>query len=333
MRRYGAVDSKLVDISRQVRTLAEANIRYIILHKKFASSEQLAAWQEWLTFEPLHEDADLIVYSTGPRLGADYTLAHRLNDEIGLIYAVPTPLNVIQGGLLQVDARWGSDGAANRDYSICLSLSHASGGIAQTDCKPLSPTWPPSQWAADEIVRDSHMLLVDPSLPPGPYTMSLSLMDSDTEVVTGHPASIGSIQVDPLRPTHSLEAFWEDVILLQGYDLSQSEESLELTLYWQARRKMATSYKIFVHVIDPDSGTIVAQDDAVPRRWTYPTTDWQRDEVVRDVIPLSLNGVPPGRYSLWVGLYDQATGERLPVYAADGERHPGNAVTLTSVDH
>lgn len=332
LRQNNTVDPALVDVSRQVRTLAEADIHYIILHKNFASPEQLAAWQDWLTFEPRHEDADLIVYSTGPRLGTDFTLAHRLDDEIGLIRAAPTPPNVIQGGLLQVDTRWGSGDAGGRDYDVCLSLGDASGEIGQTRCGPLSATWPTSQWNEDEIVRGFHTLLVDPFLQPGPYTVSVSLMDSDTGVVTGHPASIGSIQVDPLRPTHPLEALWGDVILLHGYDLNQSEESLELTLYWQARHKMNTSYKIFVHLIDPDSGAIVTQDDAVPRRWTYATTEWQRDEVVRDVISLSLDGVPPGRYRLWLGLYDQATGERLAVYAADRERYSGDAVSLTAVD-
>jgi hypothetical protein len=68
------------------------------------------------------------------------------------------------------------------------------------------------------------------------------------------------------------------VILLHGYDLQSSVESLELTLYWQAEQRMDVSYKVFVHLIDPTTGAIVAQDDAVPRRWTYPTTWWERGE-------------------------------------------------------
>jgi hypothetical protein len=86
-----------------------------------------------------------------------------------------------------------------------------------------------------------------------------------------------------------------------------------------------------VHLIDLATGAIVAQDDAVPRRWTYYTTWWERGEVVEDVIPLALDGVSPGEYGLLVGLYDPKTGERLPVYSADGQRYPDDTLPLTTV--
>jgi hypothetical protein len=134
-----------------------------------------------------------------------------------------------------------------------------------------------------------------------------------------------------LRPAHPLHVLWGDVVLLRGYELQHSTESLELSLYWQAQRKMDVSYKVFVHLMDPTTGTIVAQDDAVPRRWAYPTTLWERDEVVKDTIPLSLHELPSGQYRLIVGLYDEATGERLSAYSADDEQYPDDAVSLTTV--
>jgi hypothetical protein len=41
--------------------------------------------------------------------------------------------------------------------------------------------------------------------------------------------------------------------------------------------------------------------------------------------------IPPGSYPMWVGLYDPATMERLPIVAADG-RPIGDAVELLSVE-
>jgi hypothetical protein len=41
--------------------------------------------------------------------------------------------------------------------------------------------------------------------------------------------------------------------------------------------------------------------------------------------------MPPGQYHLVIGLYDQATGERLPAYSADGEQYPDDAVPLTKL--
>jgi hypothetical protein len=83
---------------------------------------------------------------------------------------------------------------------------------------------------------------------------------------------------------------------------------------------METDYKIFVHVFDPATNIPVAQDDAMPHRWAYPTTFWGPGEVVDDLIPISLVGVQPGAYGIAVGVYDPATMERLPV--ADGTDQP-----------
>jgi hypothetical protein len=331
------MDPDLIDVSHQLRLLAEADIRYIILHKKFIAPEQLAACQDWLTFEPCHEDADLVVYRTDPRLGRDFALDYELTDAIGLIRATFTPTSTTQAGLVQVDARWGSAAAPGQDYDVCLNLTSVAGQVAQSRCEPLSPTWPTSRWDADEVVRSAYALQVNPFLDAGTYTLTLTLADGYGRAV-GNPAPLGSLQVEALprvfvapQPSHPLHVVWGDAILLQGYDLQRSAESLELTLYWQAQRRMDTSYKVFVHLVDVATGAIVVQDDAVPRHWTYPTTCWERGEVVEDTIPLSLSGVPPGRYRLVLGLYDQGTAERLPAYSADGERYPDDAVPLTTV--
>ncbi|NIV39701.1 MAG: hypothetical protein GWN58_62925, partial [Anaerolineae bacterium] len=48
------MDPGLVDVTNQLRTLAEADVRYMILHPEHASEEQMLAWRDWLTFEPCH---------------------------------------------------------------------------------------------------------------------------------------------------------------------------------------------------------------------------------------------------------------------------------------
>ena len=122
------------------------------------------------------------------------------------------------------------------------------------------------------------------------------------------------------------------MILLRGYDLRTYPRSLELTLYWEARQRIDISYKVFVHLTDTATGAIVSQDDAVPRRWTYPTTAWEPGGLVEDTIPLSLEGVSTGQYRIALGLYDMNTGERLPAYAPDGERYADDVVPLTSLE-
>jgi hypothetical protein len=337
LRQVNVMDPDLMDVSHQLHLLAEADVRYIVFHRKFIAPEQLAACQDWLTIEPCHEDEDLIVYRTDPHLGSDFDLDHELTDAIGLIQATFTPTSTTQAGLIQVDARWGGAAAPDQDYDVSLNLISVAGEAAQSYCDPLSPTWPTSQWGADEVVRGAYALQVDPFLEAGTYTLTLTLADGYGRVM-GNPAPLGSLRVEALprvfaepQPTHPLHVVWGDVILLRGYDLQSSAESLELTLYWQAQRRMDVSYKVFVHLVDAATGAIVVQDDAVPRRWTYPTNWWERGEVVEDTIPVSLSGVPPGRYRLVLGLYDQGTEERLLAYSADGEQYPYDAVPLTTV--
>jgi hypothetical protein len=235
---------------------------------------------------------------------------------------------VIQGAVVWVDARWGSGDAPGADYDVCLALREGGGEVAHARCVPLSAAWPPSRWEANEIVRSAYAVQVPLSLAPGGYRLTLTLAEPSTGAPLGRPADLGRLEVGALEPTHSLQALLGDALRLRGYDLEQPEAGLELTLYWQARREMSTSYKVFVHLSDPATGEVVAQDDAVPRRWTYPTTRWIANEVVRDVIQLPLEDLPAGRYRLTMGCYDPATGERLPAYGADGERYPDDAVPL-----
>jgi len=108
-------------------------------------------------------------------------------------------------------------------------------------------------------------------------------------------------------------------------------QTITVTLLWQARQSVVkrqhallpetvgmmalqrADYTVFVHLLDR-AGKRWAQHDAQPLGNLYPTSRWAAGEMVRDSHPLSLPAdLPPGRYFLWVGLYQPATGERLPV--------------------
>jgi hypothetical protein len=82
-------------------------------------------------------------------------------------------------------------------------------------------------------------------------------------------------------------------------------------------------YKVFVHLYEAQSGALVAQQDIVPRGWTYPTNWWESGEIVSDEIALPLEGVPAGayrggRYRIAVGVYDPDTLERLSIQTETG---------------
>lgn len=328
------MDPSLVNVSSQLDTLADANVRYVILHKAFASSGQLAAWRDWLTFDPLHEDEELVVYPTDPQLDRDFVLRSRLTDDVGLIRASATPTEPIQGAVIHVDARWAGTAPPERDYDACLALIKGDGVLAQSQCMPLSASWPTSLWQEDEIVRSHYGFRIEQTLESDDYELRLTLADHASEDDVGEAVVLDRVRVHALQPERPLDIRLGDELILRGYDLARSDEALQLILYWQAQRGMETSYKMFTHVVDPATDEIVVQDDAVPRRWTYPTTQWQPGEVVEDTIRLSLDGVPSGQYQLRIGCYDPDTGERLPVHGARGDMLlPGNVIQLDTIVH
>jgi hypothetical protein len=168
-------------------------------------------------------------------------------------------------------------------------------------------------------------------VPPGPYALEIEL------VGTGEPATLAHLEVEsqgrvfepPTEMDQRLEVDFGDHFRLLGYHLSRDGSTLSLTLHWQATDQPDTSYKVFVHLYDPATGAIVAQNDAVPRDWTYPTTWWDEGEVVSDEIELAIGDVPQGAYHLAVGMYHPESGERLAVVDATGEAATQGRLVLT----
>jgi hypothetical protein len=118
------------------------------------------------------------------------------------------------------------------------------------------------------------------------------------------------------RPVEA--AFGNSPLLkLLGYDVTERDiapgDTLSLTLYWQAEAEMKLNYTVFVQLLN-DAGQVAAQVDMQPQAGAAPTTTWLPGEILTDVYHLTLPpGLPPGQYRLITGLYNAASGERLPV--------------------
>ncbi len=103
-----------------------------------------------------------------------------------------------------------------------------------------------------------------------------------------------------------------------GYDLSATEvtpaDTLQFTLYWQAEQPTSGDYAVYNHLVDPQTGDVVAQVDGDPlfdlRR---PTSTWDdpNETLISRPFALPLSDVPPGTYQLVSGFYRRDTGERL----------------------
>jgi hypothetical protein len=105
---------------------------------------------------------------------------------------------------------------------------------------------------------------------------------------------------------------------------------LAFTLFWRAQVEPAHDYTLFVHVLNPQ-GAVVAGWDAMPMGGGYPTSVWASGERVPDErsVPLP-EDLPPGEYSILIGWYLPATGERLPAVDGEGEPVPNGALEVGS---
>jgi hypothetical protein len=114
-------------------------------------------------------------------------------------------------------------------------------------------------------------------------------------------------------------------LTLLGYEGSlnnlKPDDTLEFTLYWQAETEMNTNYTVFTQLLD-SANEVVTQIDLPPQEGVAPTITWLPGEIIADPHRLPLPAsLTPGDYYLIAGMYNPATGERLPV-ASGGDFVP-----------
>jgi hypothetical protein len=125
----------------------------------------------------------------------------------------------------------------------------------------------------------------------------------------------------------------KDEATLLGYDVDDTWAMpggvLLLTLHWQADRNLIFSYKVFTHVVAGDR--TLAQADSEPGCGELPTNRWVAGDQVIDRHAIFLPAdLPPGSYSLQVGVYDARTDLRMDVLDSAGNP-AGNSLLLNSV--
>lgn len=97
---------------------------------------------------------------------------------------------------------------------------------------------------------------------------------------------------------------WRLADLFPGAKAGTGAVHLRLTLYWQAQAEVAAGYKVSARLVR--GGEQVAQSDAVPVKFSYPTTSWRPGEIVSDAHDLESPGDEPGLEAVVI-LYDPAT--------------------------
>ena len=112
-----------------------------------------------------------------------------------------------------------------------------------------------------------------------------------------------------LPPEHQVEVVFGEQIALEGYDLDSANGRISFRPYWRALRLPDTNYSMFVHVYG-DQALPVAQGDTAPAGENRLSLTWNDpdERLIGAQVTLDL---PPGDYTLAIGLYDFSSGARL----------------------
>jgi hypothetical protein len=238
---------------------------------------------------------------------------------------------------------WWTKIPLSHNYVVSLRLTDDAGGaLVQCDVQPGYGFLPSGSWPAGVWVPDRLTLPLPAQLPPAPgYTLLATVYAPDGPVVLRRRLGELLWQGETVifretRPRFELPehvqgetARFGDVATLRGYELTTTVDALALTFYWQALEATGQDFVRFVHLVGSD-GRNVAQVDSMPQNNTYPTSQWQPQEIVVDTVLLDLAAVPPGTYQVAVGFYPEADpSARVPAYAAGGQPLADNRLLLS----
>jgi 4-amino-4-deoxy-L-arabinose transferase-like glycosyltransferase len=104
---------------------------------------------------------------------------------------------------------------------------------------------------------------------------------------------------------------------------------LQFESYWVAGEPITSSLRIFVHLVDPATGRIVAQHDGLDA----PNQFWRPNDEVFQLHTLHISSdTAPGRYEVWLGLYDPVTGDRIMQIDSTHLESPGDQYLVDTIE-
>jgi len=304
----------------------------------------LALYSPWGYIYPAYAAPPLLEESEIPaglsRLNWTYA------DSIKLLGVEIWPQSVKPGQVLNVKACWQVLKPLDKNYSIFVHVWGRGGVIpggetlAQVDTFPGLGSFPFRCIPPSKVLCEVYPLRIPPDAEaPVKLTVEMGVYDFYEPGRPGLKARdeygryiplgiVGYAALEPFEwPSLPPEAVplsyrFSDGIKLVGFSLKGDV----LKLYWFAERRPTRDYTVFVHLVN-EKGEWVAGFDGMPMGGDFPTSLWSQGALVQDERRLTLEGLPPGEYTVKVGLYFLETMERLAVEGPNGPV-PEGAITL-----
>ena len=119
----------------------------------------------------------------------------------------------------------------------------------------------------------------------------------------------------------------ESLELLGCAEPMQASDStvVDISCYWRLLAPLPEkTYVGFIHLIDPDAGNLVAQDDHILGRERYPLNAWQPDKIIIEKYQLNIADLPStAELTMLLGVYTWPDVTRLAI-----PEQPENVITL-----
>lgn len=231
----------------------------------------------------------------------------------------------------------------DEDYEVLLKVINGAYKVwGQQEGQPVRGVSPTYTWREGQIIKDQRKIQVLPGTPPGAYHVEVILYDLHNGAWVGSdggPGLLGPVEIpkgvpsqaEALDVQHHAGANLSGKVQLLGYNIESGfrpGDGIHLTLFWQGLQKMERDYTVFTHLVDGE-GNIWGQQDNPPVDGLYPTSQWEKGEIVRDQYDILISPEAiPGEYQIEVGMYLAETGQRLTILL-EGTRSPvGDKVVL-----
>lgn len=143
-------------------------------------------------------------------------------------------------GLARLTLLWHAPATPEAHLAVYLRVRDAAGQVVWQNAGrvPVSGLYPTNAWRPGEYVSDYHEIALDPSWPPGAYTVQAGLFppfapEPDQGWATVAPLTV-TVSAEPARPPRPVRARFGEQWLM-GYAAPESAlpgAALPVTLYW-----------------------------------------------------------------------------------------------------
>ena len=214
---------------------------------------------------------------------------------------------------------WRSVGDGSGIYEAVVRLIDGQGEIQKETIDTIDFS------SGETLVNQDTILLLPANLPPGRHRIELLVSDGAGNMLSiSSEKDVASLAKSVLLWVHYVpggesvvDLDMDDGLRILGYERELADDTVDVTVYWQARDKIKRQYTSFIHLLDRE-GRLVDQHDAVAYYGGMPTTRWEVGRAVPFAAKLRLPE-SGGPFRLRSGMYE--FNSRVRLATADGRAY------------